>query len=371
MELLVDQARFHAALTLAATVADRRGTTPVLSNALLSARSDNTLRCCSTDSNLYLIQDIPAEVKSAGSLCASVKHLAAVLKTLHAGPVQVEGLENHRAQLKSGRSEFRIVGLPERDFPTPPDDSELEYQSYAISALQTLIQKTIFSVSTDEARINLNGALVAFQEQHTIFVSTDGHRLTLCQSIHPIPQWVEKNIVVPRKALIELKKVLDRVEDENIDLALSDQHLFVRGKLIQLVIKLSKVTFPPYEQVIPKNHEHFAVVPRQEVISALRSAEVMAPEKTATVRLEFKPSTLEITADNPELGVSKQEVEIEYDGEEIVAGFNARYLIEALEACPGEFVTLRFQGALDPWLLEPNENLPETEFRAVVMPMRI
>ena len=137
---------------------------------------------------------------------------------------------------------------------------------------------------------------------------------------------------------------------------------------LTLSIKLNNVTFPPYKQVVPTAHQRRVKADRQTLLGALRQAEVMAPEKTATVRLQLGPGKLELTADNPDLGVAHQEIEVEYAGDELVAGFNARYLIDVLEAMATESVNLEFQGELDPCVLRPVDG---PDYLGVVMPMRI
>ena len=160
---------------------------------------------------------------------------------------------------------------------------------------------------------------------------------------------------------------LDRVSGE-VGLAMGDQHLFVKAEDMVLSVKLNNVTFPPYKAVIPAAFQRFALLGRDDLLHSLRRAEVMAPEKTATVRLSLNPGKLELTSDNPDLGVAHQELPIDYDGEELTAGFNARYLIEVLDVIDTQEVRLEFQGELDPCVVKPVDG---PDFLGVVMPMRI
>lgn len=370
MDLSVDQARFFSALSMAASVADKRGSTPVLSNVLLDAQSDGTLYCSATDTKIYLRQRIPAAIERTGSLTVAVKHLLAVTKTLHAGSLQLEAMEDDRLALQSGRSKFQILGLPEREFPSAPFVDELKYCEIKTAPLLNLIQKTLFSVCTDEARLNLNGALLDLRGEQATMVSTDGHRLTRCVAKIENLESDEPKPIISRKGLIELKKVLERAE-KSIQIGITNQYLFAKTSDLNFAIRLLDVTFPPYERVIPETHARKVELPRKELISALRSAEVIAPDKTPTVRLQFTETELIVTADNPELGVSTQSLEIEMHGDPLTTGFNARYLIEALEATPGDFVFLHFQGELDPCRIEPTSQDLDLEFTAVVMPIRI
>jgi DNA polymerase-3 subunit beta len=372
MELEIDQGRFLAALSLAQTVADKRSTMPVLANVLLRATSDGHLVCAATDMMISLVESVPATVKSTGSATVGVRHLHGVVRTLPAGTLRLRGLDNHWVQIVSGKSEFKLMGMPETDFPELPDPAGgkskkgPQFVEVPAHALADLIHKTQFSVSTDEARINLAGVLLECDGTTGTMVSTDGHRLTKYSTRFAGPK-LDKGIIIPRKGMLELRKVLERVTGE-IGVAVGDQHLFLRAAELSMSIKLNNVTFPPYKAVIPTAHQRRVTLPREELLAALRRAEVMAPEKTATVRLQLSPGRLELTADNPDLGVAHQELAVDYDGEPLVAGFNARYLIEILEVLDGDEVGLEFQGELDPCVVRPVDG---PDLLGVVMPMRI
>jgi DNA polymerase-3 subunit beta len=370
MELEIDQARLLSALALAQTVADKRSTMPVLANVLLRATSDGHLVCAATDMMIGLTESIPAVVKSTGTVTVGVKHLHGVVRTLPQTTVRLRGLDNHWVQLVSGRSEFKLMGMPESDFPELPDAGKgkkaLTFTDVPGHVLSDMIHKTQFSVSTDEARINLAGVLFECDGEQATMVSTDGHRLTRFTARLPGPR-LDKGIIIPRKGMLEIRRLLDRVSGD-IGLAIGESHLFVKADELAMSVKLNNVQFPPYRAVIPTTHQRRVIVGRDELLGALRRAEVMAPEKTATVRVALSSGKLELTADNPDLGVAHQEIPIGYDGDALVAGFNARYLIEILEAIDGDEVALEFQGELDPCVIKPVDG---PDLLGVVMPMKI
>ncbi len=368
MEFEIDQSRFLAALGLAQTVADKRSNTqPILANVLLRATKDNKLVCSATDMMISVTETISVEVKTPGALTLGVRYLHNVVRTLPAKPLRIKGLENHWAQVIVGRSEFKLMGQAPADFPELPDPTKgVKFTRVPSHTLADLIQKTQFSVSTDEARVNLNGVLFESNGELGTMVSTDGHRLTKL-SLPLVGPKLERGIIIPRKGMLEIKRVLDRLNGE-VGVAVDGQHLFLQADELTLSVKLNNVVFPPYEQVIPREHKRRVTALRDELIDALRRAEVMAPEKTATVRVQLAPGSLQLTADNPDLGVAHQEIEIEYQGEPLVAGFNARYLIEVLEVMDTKQVYMDFQGELDPCVLRPVDG---PDYLGVVMPMRI
>ena len=366
MDFEIDQAKFLSALALAQTVADKRGTMPILANVLLTATKGGEVICSATDMHISLTESLAADVKSPGALTLGVRHLFSVVRTLPDRPLRFRALDNNWAQLTVGRSEFKLMGTAQTDFPELPDPSGLAFSKAMSHALADLIQKTQFSVSTDEARVNLNGVLFECDGEVATMVSTDGHRLTKYRAPFTGPK-LSKGIIIPRKGMLEIRKVLERVDGE-VELAVDGQHFFVRAGALLLSVKLNNVTFPPYQQVIPSTHKRQVSALRDELIGVLRRAEVMAPEKTATVRVEIAPGSLKLTADNPDLGVAHQEIEIDYQGDPLVAGFNARYLIEVLEVIDTPKVYLEFQNELDPCVIRPVEG---ADFLGVVMPMRI
>lgn len=367
MEFEIDQSRFLSALGLAQTVADKRSNNmPILANVLLRATKDNKLVCSATDMMISVTETIPVEVKTPGALTLGVRYLHNVVRTLPGKPLRIKGLDNHWAQLSVGRSEFKLMGQAPGDFPELPDTKGIKFTKVPGHTIADLIQKTQFSVSTDEARVNLNGVLFESTGELGTMVSTDGHRLTKLSLPLTGPR-LERGIIIPRKGMLEIKRVLDRIQGE-VGLAVDGQHLYLQAEELVLSVKLNNVVFPPYEQVIPREYKRRVTALRDEMIDVLKRAEVMAPEKTATVRLELEKGSLKLTADNPDLGVAHQEIEIDYQGEPLVAGFNARYLIEVLEAMDTKQVHLDFQGELDPCVLRPFEG---PDYLGVVMPMRI
>ncbi len=366
MEFQIDQAVFLDMLNLAQTVAERRSSMPVLSHVLLDAQDGGNVSCSATDMILALTRRADADVRQAGGLVLAAKTLCDMVRTLPPGPVHVQALDNHWAKITSGRSEFKLTGMAPADFPELPEAGDLQGTTMSAAALADMIARTAFAISTDEMRTNLNGALFESDGSTVTMVATDGHRLTKFTAPMAGPT-LERSIVIPRKGILELRRVLDASDDE-IELGVQGSHLFARTPALTLAIKLNDVAFPPHDRVIPRAYQRRVVAEREPLLSALNQAAVMAPEKTSTVRLHIEPGSLELAADNPVLGQAHQQLEIEYDGDPLTAGFNARYLIDMLRVIQTDKVALEFQGELDPCVIRP-EGGPD--YLGVVMPMRI
>jgi len=370
MEFHVPQTEFSAALALANAVADRRVTgQPILGNVLITARKDNNVEIAATDMTISIAEVVVAEVVKVGALTIGARYLHDVVKTLPKGkPLNVKAMENHWARLSIGRSEFKLMGQAPADFPALPSPKKsIKVAMVPVDALAELVDKTVFSVSTDETRVNLNGVLFESNGELGTMVSTDGHRLTKLSLPLAGPK-LERGIIIPRKGMLEIKRILDRLGGGQVGVTVDGQHIFLQTDTMTLSVKLNNVVFPPYEQVIPKKYDRRVTADRAELVDMLTRAEVMAPGKTATVRVQLAPGSMQVTADNPDLGVAHQEIEVEYQGDPLVAGFNARYMLDILGGCESQRVTLDFQGELDPCVIRPVEG---SDYLGVVMPMRI
>lgn len=370
MEFHVPQTEFSAALALANAVADRRVTgQPILGNVLITARKDNNVEIAATDMTISIAEVVVAEVVKVGALTIGARYLHDVVKTLPKGkPLNVKAMDNLWARLSIGRSEFKLMGQAPADFPALPSPKKsIKVAMVPVDALAELVDKTVFSVSTDEARVNLTGVLFESNGELGTMVSTDGHRLTKLSLPLAGPK-LERGIIIPRKGMLEIKRILDRLGGGQVGVTVDGQHIFLQTDTMTLSVKLNNVVFPPYEQVIPKKYDRRVTADRAELVDMLTRAEVMAPEKTATVRVQLAAGSMQVTADNPDLGVAHQEIEVEYQGDPLVAGFNARYMLDILGGCESQRVTLDFQGELDPCVIRPVEG---SDYLGVVMPMRI
>ncbi len=365
MEFQIDQARFLQTLSLAQTVAERRPSMPILSHVRLDAE-DGQLVCTSTDTMLSLVQRTPAEVRAKGSLVLGAKHLVDLVRTFGNVPVTVRSLDNGWAELTAGPSEVKLMGLLPDDFPEIPTPGKASLASVPAHELSALVAGTLYAVSTDEARPNLNAGLLESDGRTLTMVTTDGHRLALYRRKAKGPK-LDEGILIPRKGLMELRRVLDGTEGD-VEIGVRKEYLFVRTEPWTLAIRLTNARFPAYEAVIPKAHTRKIVVDRARLVGALRQAAVLAPEQNAMVKLHAEGDELAIATDNPELGTSRQTLEVAFTGDPLTAGFNAHYLMDAIEAVDTDEVALELTGELDPCVVRPVDG---PDYLAVVMPMRL
>jgi DNA polymerase III subunit beta len=243
-----------------------------------------------------------------------------------------------------------------------------------------MIEQTSFSISSDETRPHLNGALFQGDGKNLRMVTTDGHRLSKVEFRVDESGFYNFSMIIPNKAINEIKRMVED-EDGTVSLGVKDGSVFLRRMVaiekeneeekttseLVLVSKLIEEEFPPYDQVIPKSNERSVIVSRQPLLDALRRVTVVSEEKTLGVRLELTEGSMEIDTNNPSVGQGSEQLDVAYDGEKLEIGFNARYFIDVLNVLKDEEIKMELSGPLDPVVVRDPKGL----FIGVVMPMRI
>ncbi|MBI4509637.1 MAG: DNA polymerase III subunit beta [Deltaproteobacteria bacterium] len=368
MEFRIQKSEFLRGLRLAQGIADRKSTMPILANVLLRTDGKGKLLLAATDLNVSVSAELQARVENEGGITASAKHLHEIVSTLPGEELLFRRAENHWADIRAGSVQYKLVGMPDRDFPKIPDHREVAFTRVEAGTLREMIDKTLFSVSNDETRFHLNGVL--FECDGTIgrMVSTDGHRLSLVERSVAGGPSLAAGVIVPKKGLSEVRRLVDGMASSGVaEIAVSPPYFFARAGDIALAVKLIDSQFPPYDQVIPKSNDKVVVLERSVFLEALKRAQLMSSE-TRGVKLSITKGMLRVSSDNPELGEVKEDLEIDYAGEDLAVGLNPRYFSELLGQMATERIRLELSGELDPAVVRPAES---SDYVGVVMPMRI
>jgi DNA polymerase III subunit beta len=366
MEFRIQKSEFLKGLSLANGISDRKSTLPILANVLLRTDGKGTLLVGATDLTVSVSAELKAKVDREGALTVGARQLFEIVKALPAEELSLRAMENHWAEIKSGKSQFKLVGLPDRDFPKLPNHREVELAATEPRVLREMVTKTLFSVSTDETRYHLSGVLYESDGARVRMVSTDGHRLSLAERPLAGPK-VSPGVMIPRKGLQELLRALEASE-VGCELGFAQGHVFAKLGSVILSAKLIDAQFPPYDKVVPSSSERVVAVERVALLDALNRIKLLSSDKTWGIKLKLEPQLLELSSDNPDLGLAREELEVEFAGTPMAIGFNARYLIDVLTHLDDKEVELALNGELDPGVVRPRGS---TEYLAVVMPMRI
>ena len=376
MQLRIDQRVLLQMLYRAQGIVDKKSTLNVLAHVLLESVGKDAVRISCTDYDVGLLAVYPAEILEPGSMAINGKSVFDVVKTLGDGPVEMTRQPNHWVEIRAGRSEFKLAGIPPEDFPEQKDPEELPGIVLDRSTLCEFIDKTAFSVSTDESRMNLNGAYFRAEavegdatRLRVSMVSTDGHRLSHIARELTTPDPIEAPIdaIVHRKGIQELKRILEG-EDESVHISSYQNNMVFRYENAVLFVRQIEDSFPEYEKVIPKESGTQVLLDRRELLEGVRRTATLSSAKVSIVKFSLEDGKVVLTTNNPEYGEARVEIDVDYSGKTLVVGFNHRYVLDVLGVLKGEKITFKINDEFSPGVIECEED-PGATF--VIMPMRI
>jgi DNA polymerase-3 subunit beta len=376
MELKIATSELAKALGRSQGIVEKKSTMPILSHVLLEAKKAQ-LVVSATDLDLAVSSehDKTCEIVKEGSLAVSARHLYDIVRALPEQEVTLKKAHNNYLEVKSGPSEFRIVGLPAEDFPALPRFEKVAFTDVSAADLLDMIERTAFAVSTDETRYNLNGVYFEPSAEVLRLVATDGHRLSLVERQLGGTFGLKRGVILPKKGLLELRKLLAEAaesgeEKPETKLGFVENSAIVRRPGVVLSMRLIEGLFPDYRQVIPKQGEKVLKLGRLRLQETLRRVSLLSSDKAHAVKLELAKGLLRVLSQNPDLGEAREEVPVEYAGEPLKIGFNARYLLDVLQVMQSGDVALELADDLSPGVLRGADD-KDPGFTAVVMPMRI
>src|SRR5262245_8596305 len=297
MEFKIRKDEFLRGLYLAQGIADRKSTLPILANVLLRTEGKDKILCGATDLNVTTLVTLAAKVEKEGGLTVAARQLYEIVKGLPGDEVLVRRTEQSWAEIRCGKVEFKVVGMPDRDYPKLPSIQEAETFKVDSGTLRDMIAKTIFSVSLDETRQHLSGVLFESDGSTARMVSTDGHRLSKvgrprpgCRRratgvlSRPRGPKLATGVLIPRKGVAELRRAIE-TREAPCAIGVHQGNFVLKADDVGISVKLIEGQFPPYDQVIPKDNDKALVLSRPEFLDALRRVALMSSDKTWGVRL--------------------------------------------------------------------------------------
>lgn len=370
MEFTVSKAELVRELNLSQGVIEKKTTIPILSNVLFETDGDRII-LTATDLELGIRCSCPAKIARNGAGTIPARKLLDYVRLLPDSDIHVKFGENQWASLVCGRSRTRIAGMSRESFPELPQMPDL-LAEIPISVLSGMIQKTIFSISAEESRFTLNGALLVLTSDGLTMVATDGHRLALVESATPLPTLgAPFKALLPRKAMQEIVKLsADSAEDAVLRFSGDENHLFFEiGERLLISRKLAG-NFPDYERVLPKEQTNSVTLGRDTLRSAIERVAQFADERSRAIRLQVIPGELKVHSSLSETGESEESLAAEYSGPQTEIGFNAQYMLDFLRASTEADVSFYFRDAQSAGEMRPaGDN--GGRYRYVIMPMRI
>ncbi len=371
MEFTVSKSDLLRELNLSQGVVEKKTTIPILSNVLVEASEDH-IQLTATDLELGIRCTCPARVTRQGAGTIPARRLLEYVRLLPDADLTVKLQENQWASLVCGRSRTKIAGMSRESYPELPQ-MPAKVADIPVSVLSAMIARTIFSISLEESRFTLNGALLLLKPEGITMVATDGHRLAMVE--HPI-ELAElagtHRALLPRKAMTEILKLAGEASpDALLSFAVDDNHLYFQFGERLLSSRKMTGNFPDFERVLPKDHPHSITMAREDLKGAIERVAQFADERSRAIRIRLSPGEAKVHSSISETGESEEVLPVEYGGEAVEIGFNAQYLLEFLRVTPQSEVILRFKDSNSAGEFRPGGENPDYNYRYVVMPMRI
>lgn len=366
MKFEIEREEFLKPLQAVIGVVEKRQTMPVLSNVLLAVEEDR-LSVTATDLEVELVARTGLEGAMAGAVTVPGRKLVDIVRTLPEGATVALELEGERITIRSGRSRFTLSTLPAAEFPAVEEIHGLLGLEISQAGLKRLCSQTAFAMAHQDVRYYLNGLLMEVRPDKLRTVGTDGHRLALCDVDSATGESELRQVIVPRKGVVELQRLLGE-DDEPARLEVSTNHVRVTLGALRFTSKLIDGRFPDYERVIPRDGDKRIKVDRHLLRQALARTAILSNEKYRGIRLQLDTGRLAIQAHNPEQESAEEELEVAYEGDGMEVGFNVNYLLDPLAALEGEAVELVLKDANSSCLIQAPG---DASSRHVVMPMRL
>lgn len=379
MKATIERATLLRCLSHVQSVVERRNTIPILSNVLIEASADGTVKIMATDLDLQVVETMAAvSVDDGGAITVSAHLLFDIARKLPEGTqVSLETADN-RMTVKAGRSRFQLPTLPRDDFPVIVEGDLPTGFELPAKVLAELIDRTRFAISTEETRYYLNGIFLHVSDEDASgggpvlkAAATDGHRLA--RFTLPRPEGAEgmPDVIVPRKAVGELRKLLEEASEGmvQIDLSASKIRFALGGEGgVTLTSKLIDGTFPDYSRVIPTGNDKLLKLDPKSFYDGVDRVATIATEKTRAVKMAVDKDKVTLSVTSPDNGTAAEELPADYASDGLEIGFNANYLKDILHQIEGDTVELHLADPGAPTLIRENEKSPSLY---VLMPMRV
>ena len=363
MKFSISKDKLLEGLQTVQNVVSTRTTLPILSNVLIGAQ-DGALSLTTNDLDVGMSCSVEASVEKPGGTTLPARRLAGIVKELPAAEVEVEVDGKNVASIRCGPSFFKMIGLPEDEFPALPKIVTEKVFTLKQKDLRDALRKTSYAISTDETRYVLNGILFAFKENKLTLVATDGRRLALADIEAEFPRSNEVEPVVPAKCVAELQRLLG--DEGEVKLSVGENQISFEASGRLLVSKLIEGNYPNYRQVIPQESRERITIERELLLNAVRRVGLLSSEKSNSVKLNFTKNNLEITANTPDIGEARESLPISFKSKEFSVAFNPGFLQDPLRNLTDEEVHLEVSDEMSPGVIKIS-----TPFLYVLMPMRI
>ncbi|MDC9714897.1 MAG: DNA polymerase III subunit beta [Gammaproteobacteria bacterium] len=348
-------------------VVENKQTLPILSHVLIQLKNGE-LTLTTTDMEIELRSSKKIQAQEKVNFTIYAKDLIDIIRKLKADTIIEFVIEKSKIYIKTNNNSFELNTFNTEEFPALPKIGDSETIKINRLILRELIKKTSFSMGNQDIRAYLNGLYFEVDKNNIVVVATDGHRLSIgeIKQDNNLPD--KKTVILPRKAVIELTKLLDKDIDEDINIHLSENYFYLKTNNTAIISRLIDGNFPNYAQVIPSNHENTVVINRQNFLESLQQASIFVEERTKGVKLAFKNNQINIFS-HSERGQAKTKIETNNFDKEVEISFNIHYLIPILENLTTDKINMVLPSSESQSCLL--SSIGDNTYQYVVMPMKI
>ena len=373
MEIILNREDFSNGIKIVEKITSQKAIQPILSNILIEAVSNDRVKFCATDLNLAINYKTSAQIEGTGAITLSAKKISEIVSKLSSTEVTLKTVEDSdNVKIKSGKTEFDLIGLNANEFPKVLEDlNEQEAKTFILNKneFSKAIKQVIFAVSVQETQPVLTGVCFNIEGNSLELAATDGNRLTRIQKEIDTPTEELINFIVPAKTLAEVQRISSIVEDENITLKIQkNKILFVFENLV-FQSRLIDGIYPKYQQLIPNANERKIVIDRAELINTIERVSIMVNDRTNVVKFNFSAGQLEIMADTPEAGRSKDYIDIQYEFDDMLTAFNYKYVLDGLKNMDSKNVEIEISDVLAASIFKPQDD--KNNYICLIMPVKV
>ena len=370
MKLKVKKEFILPLLSQVQTLLEKRAALPVFSNICIKPQGQNRAVIYASDSELSFSAFFPCEIDEKSSFALNGKNFYEIVRELKDGFFELISSENFNLEIKQDRSKFKVHGLNPNDFPAFPHLKKKNKQTLKAGEFLDIIEKTLYCVSGDESRYHLTGVFLEQLSSSFRFVATDGHRMSFLDIKTDIKkEKIKDSIIIPKKALQELKKMLSQGGDQDIvDFFIEKPSLLVQFKNQELNTRLIEGKYPDYKQLIPKQEGKKIQVEKELFLSALKRISVLTSARFKGINFSFKKNKMALYFSHPESGEAFEELDCQYSGEELKVRFNSQYILDILHSIREDKVEISLLDNRSPGLIRPEG---KSSYTCLVMPMKL
>ena len=344
-------------------VISSRTTLPILSNILIETQK-NKIKITATDLDTAISCPVPATIQDEGAITVPSKRFGDIIKELPEQDITVSARKNNMVTIDCKKTFFKVMGLPKEEFPKLPTIKDKDTLTIEQSVLSNMLNMTSFAMSHDETRYILNGVLFDIKESKLKMVATDGRRLALIEKDLGFPKQLQKSVIVPVKTVQELIKTLK--DEGEVKIFFDNNQISFDIDKTLIISRLIEGEFPQYEQVIPKECREKVKLDRTSFLAAARRASILTNQDSQAIKIDLFKNRMIVSKNTPDIGEAREELGVEYKGDEISIGFNPSYLIDVLKNIDLDNIGFELTAPDKPGVIRTPDN-----FVYVVLPMQL